>query len=809
MFFRMIKKDLKDSRGLNAIILFFMVIVSALVAASALLIFANFRGVSVSQERCKPYDAAFGYTKSVGATEEQQKRMEEIIREKYPDAEIEHLEGIDFQYTNISYEGIDYEALNKIAGNQIFILMKQPRVMNLVYDQDNYPFHVENGHMAVTYMFAKQTGIKVGDKIDITASSGKQFEFTVSHIMRDPINDHLVRFIISDADYEVLSKECPEKMGITGFDTKKDFTENDRKVLNSIISKDPDVGDLFHNSMPDGHKYSNSALVSTLVSFFLLITCIFMILIIMFTIGFTIRSVIKKEERELGIMKALGTDSVSFRWLVAAKYIAFAIIGGLVGAVLGVFIGNKLIGSFYYNISYSIGAIDYIVAAAATLVIIGLVIIFILISMRRINKISVMDVLHGESRQDRIKHSGRFALNKKKKMSIPLFLALSDIFGNFKRYILLFIAFTIGSSVVLLNIQIRDSVISPDFMYKFYTWKKLDAVPNLDDKTFNEISSGTGRADMMVRGFEELMKKEGIRATLETKEQQNARMEFGEESETVALCFGFNPEGLVIRTGGQYPKLRNEVLMDYYTASIHDVNIGDKVTIVYDKYTPDRLSTEEVSEDFVVTGFVDRLSSFNDRDVIMSKEFKDARPESWNAVSFTLDVPDNEKQAEYEKLDKLFPGQMMTDKDMIVAMLSMYDVLFTFMRNLMIVVVAGVLGFLVVMYQTIFMKDEEPEIALLMSTGVDERSTKNWQFLRMMLIFGAGVALSLILTPTIVARLLGVLFSLMLGLTGFGFTRGLLMSVIWTVFITAFIAIVMRIVIRKIRNIEIWRIRNE
>ena len=152
---------------------------------------------------------------------------------------------------------------------------------------------------------------------------------------------------------------------------------------------------------------------------------------------------------------------------------------------------------------------------------------------------------------------------------------------------------------------------------------------------------------------------------------------------------------------------------------------------------------------------------------------------------------------------------MMTDRDLIAAMLSMYDVLFTFMRNLMIVVVAGILGFLVVMYQTIFMKDEEPEIALLMSTGVDERSTKNWQFLRMMLIFGVGVALSLILTPTIVARLLGVLFNLMLGLTGFRFTRGLLMSVIWTIFITAFIAIVTRIVIRKIRNIEIWRIRNE
>ena len=106
-------------------------------------------------------------------------------------------------------------------------------------------------------------------------------------------------------------------------------------------------------------------------------------------------------------------------------------------------IGDKLVGNFYYNISYSIGAVDYTVAFLANVLIIGLVILFILHSMRRINKISVMDVLHGEARQERIKHSDRFCLNRKRKMSLPMFLALSDIFGNFKRYILLFIAFTL------------------------------------------------------------------------------------------------------------------------------------------------------------------------------------------------------------------------------------------------------------------------------------------------------------------------------------------------------------------------------
>ena len=809
MFFRMIKRDLKESKGLNVIILLFMVMVSALVAASALLMFANIRGVKVSQERCKPYDSLAIYNKLLDDAEGQQKSMEDIILAKFPNAEIEHDEGIEVDYTNIYYENIDYDFLNRNSGNKLHVFMKQPRSKNLVYDQNNKPFSLSSGELAISYAFSMQTGLKVGDEIFVTADSGKQYKFTISAVTRDPINDFINRFILADADYDVLSSECPQKLGITGFVAGEDYSDNDRKVLNSEFAKDEKYSDYFRNMLSDGHIASNAALVSVLITFFMVITSVFMILIILFTIGFTIRSVIKKEERELGIMKALGTDSVSFRWLVAAKYIAFSIVGGIIGLFIGAFAGNALIGRFYYNISYSLGAIDYVVAALSAVFIVGFVILFILLSMRRINKISVMDVLHGEARQERIKHSDRFSLSKRRKMSISLFLALSDIFGNFKRYILLFIAFAIGSSVVLINIQIRDTVISPNFLYKFYSWKKLEAIPNLDNKTFEELTGGTGRSDILDRNFKNILEQNDISATMELSDRQNAKMIFGDETETILMTFNFNPEGLVIRDGGQYPKLRNEIIMDYYTASTHDVNIGDKVVIEYNKYTSDRLSFELTQEEFVVTGFVDRLSAFNDRDVIMSAEFQDAVSEGWNAIGFTLDVPESEKQAEYEKLEKLFPGQMMTDEEMISASLGIYDVMFTFLRNMMFVVVTGVLGFLVVMYQTVFMKDEESEIALLMSTGVDENTTKRWQLLRMMILFAAAMVISLLVTPTLISRAMGLLFNTMLGLTGFVFTGGVLLSIIWTIFITLFIAMVVMLVTRKIRNIEIWRIRNE
>ena len=102
MFFRMIKKDLKESKGLNVIILIFMTLVTTLVAASALLLFANTRGVKVSQQRCKPYDGLIVYHQVLDKREEQRESVTRIVREKYPNAEFGYFEGIQFLMTYLS-----------------------------------------------------------------------------------------------------------------------------------------------------------------------------------------------------------------------------------------------------------------------------------------------------------------------------------------------------------------------------------------------------------------------------------------------------------------------------------------------------------------------------------------------------------------------------------------------------------------------------------------------------------------------------------------------------------------------------------
>ncbi|MBR5419850.1 MAG: ABC transporter permease [Lachnospiraceae bacterium] len=810
MFFRMVKKDLKESKGLNVILFLFMVIVSSLAAISGFLLYVDFRGTKLTEERVKPHDYVCAYIEK--NREVELREYEEAVKQKYPDAIFGHIEGIRLEITNMSYKGMeeDYDKLRNSLSTVVLFLSTQTFDMDLMYTEDNKPFYVENGNIAITGRYAALTGLKVGDKLRLTTQMGNIYELNISHIVRDPSMDNIYRFIVSEPDYEVLSKESPAKNWL--FTVQKNAANDEaEEKIGALINNHKPLKEYPHYmGQSNGVTKSNTMLVSVLVSFFLLLACIFMLIVVFFAISFTIKAAVKKEERELGIMKALGTDSLSFRWLLAAKYIAFAAVGSVMGCLIGLFVGGKLVDRFFFNISYTFGAGDYLVAVFSAILVTLFIILYIMHSMKRIDKISVMDVLHGEARADSIRRGGSLQLNRSRKISIPLFLALKDILGGFKKYILLFVAYTAGCIVVLMSIMMRDTIISSDFLYKYYPFKQMDFVINLTEKTTEELSLGTGRIDVALRQFDSLMEKEGIPAAIEMVNNQDTALIFGDEEEDALMFYNFDPEGLRIRAGSRYPVLEKEVLIDQYTAESRGLAIGDKITMRYEKLSEDRLSSHKAEEEFVITGFVDRMTNINGKQVVMAKAFKDAAVGGgYNTIGFTLDAPEKEKDAYRERIKELFPDDYMTDKEFVLSFLGLYDTMFSFMRNAFVVVVACILGFLTVMYQTIFMKDEEAELALLIGTGIDDKSTKGWHFLRMMIIFGAACILAVILTPTLVSYLSGVLFKQLIGLTGWELNGGFVPAVAWMAFITMVIATVMSLVVKKIESIEIWRIRNE
>ena len=59
---------------------------------------------------------------------------------------------------------------------------------------------------------------------------------------------------------------------------------------------------------------------------------------------------IKREEKEIGMMRAIGVDSFRYRWMFAATYITFAVIGGVAGITLGEPLARYVVRKFCKNI---------------------------------------------------------------------------------------------------------------------------------------------------------------------------------------------------------------------------------------------------------------------------------------------------------------------------------------------------------------------------------------------------------------------------------------------------------------------------
>ncbi|MBR5372016.1 MAG: ABC transporter permease [Oscillospiraceae bacterium] len=813
MFFRMLKKDLKESRGLNIILILFMVIAATLASAGTLLVFTDTHGVAVSRERCNAADGCIVYEPMEGEIGKAPERLIRKIRQCVPDAEIAWQELIPVNTSNLDFDCRDMVRMRSMSHSMY--LSTVPEEQDLVYAEDDSPFYLESGQIAVTRQFARNTGIQLGDALRITTQMGRQYEFTVAVIAKDPTKEWQTRFFVSDPDYALFCKENPHRRILVSI--RDPFLHTDSffegvdplYALSDKLYEDPVIKEHLRDLSADCHIVSNYALISMLIAAFLVIAVFFMLIIISFTLRFSIRSAVKKEERELGIMKALGTDSVSFRWLFAAKYITFAMIGGTVGFFAGIAAGKFLIGQFFYKLSYTISVWEMLPSLLAAVMITAIVILFIFLALRRIDKIHVIDVITGENRSESVKHAGRFRLTRRKKMSVPLFLAISDILAKFRRYVLPVIAFTAGSLLVMFSIQLRETVISTEFLKSYYTVTDADFGLDLSKDLRNRMSMNTGRLDLVERNINKEFEKAGIPAELDIAMMSYSSFITDRGTVSGQLVYDTHPERMRILDGGQVPQLKNEVLMDRYTAESLGCGIGDTIRVKYDKYSEDGLSASSQTEEFVITGFVDRLAAMNNTEVITSAEFSGAVLTGYCAAGFRIDAPESEKAGYAAKIAELFPDESIAPIRVGGDFLAGYDILFSFVRDAMVVIVAFVLIFLSVMYQTIFMKEEENEAAMLKSCGIEDGSVKRWQFLRMMILFVGSQILAAVLMPTAVTWGCTSLFRGIVGLTSWRFTGSALPCVIWCAAITVLMAAAEWIVLRGVDKIEIWRIRNE
>lgn len=807
MFFRMLKKDIMEKKGLNIILLIFMCLASTLTVCSAIVLYANGIGYNRNLKRL---NAAEVTILSVKDLDDEQGRQDAVMNwldgcESVDDAE--HSECIVFYSNAVDYESVDEEMSSKLIHRDYYAFAPDAS-HNMATDMDGNLLEIPYGGVAVSQYIHNIGGAEIGDKVHIVTQMGNIYEFRICAFTKDPSMNGWYRLFFNPEDYEVLKHESPVIADAYMIDMREGAEGvEELGVINYFSEMEDEFGEIVASY--NAHGYNPDHESSVLLNVIMMICSVFLIIMVFMTVSFTIKTAIKSEEKELGMLKALGVESVSFNWLFAAKYLAISLVGMAVGFFAGIHLAGLDLKYLCYD-ELKPSLIEIIpIAFAASLMIFFLILMFVAFALRRMKKISIMDVIAGENRGERFKKLPGIFLHKIGNINIPFYLAITDLTNRIKRYSFLIIAYTMAITLLLAFIEVRETANTKYWITKYWGFPDFDFAMDLPDQVEEKYVERGGDIKGAYDIVNEELQEAGIPAKLDYFLWCDVTVEHNGNTYMSFLQYHI-PGGMYTDVyEGVKAKLRNEVMLDAYHAKTYGINIGDTISVEYFKFNDDGLTSALVTEDFIVTGITDKPMS--DLTVFMSDEFRDAARYSVSVIPGRIDAPEDMKPYYIEKMRDMYgKTSIRTDKEQVEYSLGDMMDEFDLLLCVLIPIMLAMVVLATVLYQSVNIIDETPDIALLKCSGFSEGNIKAWQVLRSVMIITMSSVLSVVFLNTIVLLLLRKAFNMLGYIVHYIPNRniiaeyiGLPMAAVIIVAVTIFITL------GNVRKIEICKIRED
>lgn len=821
MYLRMLKRDLSDKVGLNVILFIFLIIAATLVVISSGFIYTFISGIDRTYEKCHTSDFILLIDKSMTDYEGQKKAINDFLRKDPNVDEIIITERPFIRTSHLEFEGVNKKSVTGLYESESMLLPVVKEGQNIPCDLNDELFVLKDGCVALPQYIAAHAKAKVGDKFSITTDMGNTYEFRVQYIFKDPATAMINKILLSDSDYKAIesefpslvsSYECTLKVPYTNIKELSDWGNDLYNELYRMTEDGTIDGNLILCNTAKTNTVSNESMVSLIIGIFMGLIGIVLILLVFMTIHFSLKSTIKREEKEIGAMKAIGVDSLSYKALFIVKYIAFAIVGGVIGLIAGMPISRYMVNNFIINtINPGLGAF-LLISLISTTAFVLIMITFSFVALRRMNSISVMDTIHGENRGERFKKLPGMRLYKSRKMSIPFFMAACDISGRIKRYIYLIVSFSLGIIVIFMLLQLKRTIVSENFSKTYWHIADREVFIRPDEGFRDKLIQQEGSYRNVFLYYERFFNENGVPLNIQIADIQNAFMINGDEKEGIDLYFGdFEPERLTIVKGGRPPEKTNEVAVSHFLQNTKGVQIGDTITIEYIVYSDDGFSRETKTRDFLVTAYIETYG-LNSADIFTAGLKEDIVMDSWDIFNEGIDADGEEYDAAIEKMRELMPEAQIWDKDQVLA----FDLgdQFGGIIDLLILVLSIILGItfsaMTLLYEQIFIEEETADIAMMKSMGMDRATIRKWHFERIMILIAIASVIGIIMAFTVSKYALELLGISTLSIVSFSIADPPLLSVVIVPAVLAIlISLVLMVAMKSMDDIRIWRVRNE
>ncbi len=733
MFINILKKDLKRKRTMNIILFIFIVMATTFISSSI----NNLLSITNAMDKYIEKSEISDFSVLMFNNEEKINVMQDFLSQN-------NVKNIKKEVALYLYsKDFSFEKDFEFKGTTPLVIDSAENGNYKVFDEDNNEIEsVADGEMYMSSVFMKRFGFNIGDTIVLNGDNYSK-KFTITNTYKDVIfNSEMIgmnKFLVSENDYQDINNSNSfENFIIYGMDTEN-VEELSEKFTKSEVA----------SILSINHSMLKAAYIMDMVTAgVMLIVSIFLIVISIVILRFTIVFTLTEEFREIGVMKAIGLTNTRIRGLYCIKYLGMSIVGAVLGTACGVPFGKMIINEVSKNIVIETNA-DYVINVLCGFIVIAIIMTFCFIATGKLRKVSPIDAIRNGSNGERYKGKGILRLNKIK-MPPVTFLSLNDIFSGLRSFGVLIITFTIGVILIIVPVNTANTLSSDNLVSWFSMIKSdvylSDEMTDIEVKTREDISNKLNKVkreladnDIPAEVFQEFLFKLNVSK--------------GEKIYSATATQNINTKSDDYNyTSGTAPQNQNEIAITHLISEKIDAKIGDTVYI--------KIFGKEMS--FVVSAIYQSMLNMGEGIRFHQNytlDYSDMMGLLAVQIKYTDNPTDNVKDERIEKIKNIYPDMKTSTGGEYVS--DMVGVSIDSMIQLIIIVVLCINTLVTVLMVKSFITKEKGEIGMLKAIGFNDNAIIKWHTIRIGIIVVISIILGTLLSNPIAQISSGAIFKIM------------------------------------------------
>ena len=331
MLFRILKKDIRRKKTMNLILLLFVILATMFVASGLSNVMAVLNGTDYYLDKAGLGDYVVitqgeGCFGGLGDQLKDVKEAKGYRLESY----------IALAESDLTHDG-------KKSKTDSTMMITNIDDDGLVYfDKDNQEIsEVKEGHIYVQLRFLNGNDLKIGDTLHFS-KEGVELDFIIDGTFKDAcLGSDMMgnnRFLICEQDMKKMAanETIREKWG-------GDMAYVDTDDVKEFAAAIADLDGITFDGARSTIKLTY--VLSLIIAFVVLILSVALIIVSFVVLRFAINLSVMEDFHEIGVMKAIGIRNRKIRGMYAAKYLALAVLGVLIGGALSFPFGQMLIKS--------------------------------------------------------------------------------------------------------------------------------------------------------------------------------------------------------------------------------------------------------------------------------------------------------------------------------------------------------------------------------------------------------------------------------------------------------------------------------